>query len=503
LGTVMQETKKYNYFMNDFGTSLAPAVAYLPTSNQKRENLQWAVRKYGNSGYLFCSNYLYKHSKRDYKNVQFSIKLEDETIRIPQKKTTVKDGTYFLWPLNQNLGNLWLKYSTTQPVCSLKETNSDTYFFFEDDEIAGEYLITDKNVRNIEVQNGALKKEKGHYFINQLAAGKECVITVTKTDNKVVRLVTLTEEESDHIWKGNIQGMDFVAISDASLIYDTDKITLISEQSSTEIWMYKEGAFKRQSFRSAPHDLQASFISVTPMMDSRQITPSDGNIVKRNFMLQTFSKVERAYLRYATSGTARCLINQKEVPATSMGDYSYANVTELIQNGTNAIAFRLSDGKEIAAEIEILLKNGKRILWNTDKTWLSENNKPVVATVGQTPSFAFAPEEHLAVYEIKAPAAACNDEETRIYISYKGDVANAYLNGNLIGDSFYDGTDWILSLSRLKAPIETNPMVIRIDGLKSADTPIYFEKNVVPKDCVVPTLSDVQIKQEYRFEVNY
>lgn len=58
LGTVMQETKKYNYFMNDFGTSLAPAIAYLPTSNQNRENLQWAVRSNGNAGYLFCSNYL-------------------------------------------------------------------------------------------------------------------------------------------------------------------------------------------------------------------------------------------------------------------------------------------------------------------------------------------------------------------------------------------------------------------------------------------------------------
>lgn len=32
-----EETKKYNYFMNDFGTSLAPAIAYLPTSNQNRE----------------------------------------------------------------------------------------------------------------------------------------------------------------------------------------------------------------------------------------------------------------------------------------------------------------------------------------------------------------------------------------------------------------------------------------------------------------------------------
>ena len=67
--------------MNDFGTALAPAAAYLPTSNQNRNNLQWAVRLHNNSGYLFCSNYLYRNSKKDYKNVQFKVKLKDETLR--------------------------------------------------------------------------------------------------------------------------------------------------------------------------------------------------------------------------------------------------------------------------------------------------------------------------------------------------------------------------------------------------------------------------------------
>ena len=65
--------------MNDFGTALAPAAAYLPTSNQNRNNLQWAVRLHNNSGYLFCSNYLYRNSKKDYKNVQFKVKLKDVT----------------------------------------------------------------------------------------------------------------------------------------------------------------------------------------------------------------------------------------------------------------------------------------------------------------------------------------------------------------------------------------------------------------------------------------
>ena len=501
LGTVMQETKKYNYFMNDFGTALAPAVAYLPTTNQDRDNLQWAVRLNGNTGYLFCSNYLYKHSRKDYKNVQFSIKLKDETIRIPRQKVTVKNGTYFLWPFNQELSNVLLKYSTTQPVCSLKEGNNHTYFFFEDDAIPGEYLIENKDIRNIEVKNGSYRKEKDRYFINQLTPGKECIIKITKENGSTVRFVTLTEEESDHIWKGTIKGKKFVAITNSSLIYDNDKITLIDDQPSTEIWTYEDGNFKQQTFQSSAHNLQAEFRPITPMEKSLWIRPTEGNIAKRQFSLSTFSKVERAYLRYVSSDPISCMINGKETKTTSMGSYSYANVTDFIQNGNNTIEFNLSNRKEITAEIEVLLKNGKRILWNTDATWLSADNKPVATTTGKNKPSAFAPEEHVGLYEVKAPAATCSDEETRMYISYKGDVANAYLNGNLIGDSFYDGTEWILSLSRLKESIDTNPMVIRIDGLKSADIPIYFEKNVVPADCVVPTISDILVKQEYRFDL--
>lgn len=502
LGTVMQETKKYNYFMNDFGTALAPAVAYLPTSNQDRDNLQWAVRLNESAGYLFCSNYLYKHTRKDYKNVQFSIKLKDETIHIPRKKVTVKGGTYFLWPFNQQFSEVLLKYSTTQPVCSLKEGNTDTYFFFEDDFIPGEYLIEDKGIRSVEVKNGTSRKEKNGYFIDRLTPGKECSIEITKENGSKVRFVTLTEEESDHIWKGTLKGKEFVAITNSSLIYDNDKITLIDDQPSTEIWTYEDGNFKQQTFQSSAHNLQAEFRPITPMEKSLWIRPTEGNIAKRQFSLSTFSKVERAYLRYVSSDPISCMINGKETKTTSMDSYSYANVTDFIQNGNNTIEFNLSNDKEITAEIEVLLKNGKRILWNTDATWLSADNKPVVTTTGKNKPSAFAPEEHIGLYEVKAPAATCGNEETRMYISYKGDVANAYLNGNLIGDSFYDGTEWILSLSRLKESIDTNPMVIRIDGLKSADVPIYFEKNVVPADCVVPTISDILVKQEYRFELN-
>ena len=502
LGTVMQETKKYNYFMNDFGTALAPAVAYLPTSNQKRENLQWAVRSDGNAGYLFCSNYFYKHNRQDYKNVQFTVRLKDETIRIPRKKTTIKNGTYFLWPFNQHMDDVLLKYSTTQPVCSLKEGTDCTFFFFEDDQIPGEYLIADKDIREVEVQNGTYKKEKDGYFINQLAPGKECIIKITKSNGYTVRFVTLTEEESDHIWKGTIQGKEFVAISPASLIYDKNQIVLIDNSPTTEVWMFKKGNFKQQTFQSTPRQLQATFQTIAPMAGSHWIRPSSGDKIARSFLLNTFSTIQQAKLRYISSNSPYCILNGQTIEMSTMGEYKQADITKFIQKGNNTIAFSASD-KGVIAEIEILLLNGERIIWNTDATWLSvQDNKPVQILSGQKKPSVFAPEEHLAIYEIKAPIPACSEEETRMYISYKGDVANAYLNGKLVADSFYDGTDWIVGLNRLRETINVNPLVIRIDGLKSIDAQIYFEKDVNPADCVTPTISAVQVKQEYRFKVD-
>ncbi len=50
-----------------------------------------------------------------------------------------------------------------------------------------------------------------------------------------------------------------------------------------------------------------------------------------------------------------------------------------------------------------LLLNGERIIWNTDATWLSEmNNQPVKILLEQKKPLAFAPEEHLAIYEVKS-----------------------------------------------------------------------------------------------------
>lgn len=502
LGRMMPEVKKYNYFMNDFGTTLAPSVAYLPTTNKDRNNLQWAVRYDGEKGYLFCSNYLYKHERQDFKDVQFTIKMKDETLRIPRQQTTVKGGSYFLWPFNQTMDGVLLKYSTTQPICSLAEEGCTTYFFFEDDFIPGEYQIEAEGISAVNVSRGICQKEKSGYFLNGLIAGKDCVIEILKKDNSKVRFITLTEEESDRIWRGEFRGKPYVALTSSVLITDHDAMEVIDERSEAEVEFYAAGYFHKKTFQGKQREFQTKIHKLSPFAYSKSIALSQGDGVQRQYTLRSLSTVEHAYLRYAVSGKAECFINEKKVNGKDLGGYIRADVSSLVKVMENNIEFRCTDGGNVTGEIEILLKNGERIVWNTDATWTVSSDKTPVKIVAATnlPN-TYAPEEHLALYELQVPESTGGKEETRMYISYFGDVANAYQYGRLVADSYYDGTDWIISVDRLKQDVNNAPLVIRIDGLKTADAPIYFEKNVNPERCVNPGILSVKVKQEHRFNI--
>lgn len=234
---------------------------------------------------------------------------------------------------------------------------------------------------------------------------------------------------------------------------------------------------------------------------SRFIASAEGTSVTRTLQLHCFAEVQKAFVRMNAPQGTTFTLNGQAVSMQDLASYQRADVTKLIRkNEANTLTFGDMNAQSAAvSEVEILMTNSERILWNTDATWTSaQGEMPSVVKEGAPPK-TFAREEHLAIYELNAAVPARGEEETHMYARYKGDVANAYINGQLVADNFYDGGNWIISLSRQKYTIDANPMVIRIDGLESADAPIYFEKYIDSSLCVKPVLNEVKVKQEYRF----
>lgn len=500
LGASMKETKKLNYFMNDFGHELAPMRAYLPVANKNRENLQWAVRTNGKSGYVFCSNYLYKHDRKDYKNVQFELALKDETIRIPHKKMTIKNGAYFFWPFNMDISGVTLQYATAQPICTQKEKGIDNYFFFANEAIPAELKIDPTNIEDVVVANGKVSDQKNSFFIDQLIPGKECVITITKKDGKKIRLVVLDENDSDLIWKGSLKGKDFVYITESTILLDSKSLCLEGESSKQHVWKYESGKFTNSLYDFPEIKYQTEVTPIGPFYKANRIKPSNGRKVQRNFNAKSLSNVERAYIRFQASMGSTFFMNNEQIKIQSLNNYQYADVTKYCKNGINNLKFVLDNPQDgVLAEMEVLLENGTRWIWNTDCLWTDEDGKNPVQLLNEKKlTTTYAPEEHLSVFNISIPANLDPQTATRLYLNITGDVANAYVGSQLIHDVFNNGADWIIGLNRYSDLFENNPnLTIRIDGLKNIDNNIYFEKNVSKQECLQPFIKSVKIRQEY------
>nr|WP_262894875.1 beta-galactosidase [Snuella sedimenti] len=521
LGAVMNETKKYNYFMNDFGSDLAPMVAYLPTSNNNTDNLQWAVRSKNGQGFLFCSNYLYKKKRKAYKDVQFQVKLNNETLQIPRKPITIQDGAYFLWPFNMALGDVQLKYATAQPICKLNDKKTNLWVFFEDDAIPAEYVFNKALVKKVTCTNGMVKEEKHGYFVSQLKPGTNCVIEVEQTDGTILKILTLTGAQSDAIWKLKAKGQDYLVLSESGVFLENNTITTFSESNETQLLVFpnlqkatnKDGIFSEFKLREAVKEQPVALVKYRPMEQAHWVRAKSAggkSVIRKSVGHTAMSKVKMTTIRCAGSAGFTLLLNGTPLELVQNGNYFNVPLPKEQWQEHNTIQIEsVTSGLQFIGEIEILLENGSRLTWQTDNTWESGTDKiqPVEVLgkqgTGNLPQFAWKKEDRLAYYEVKLLKPLKEDGAAqRLYISFVGDRADAFLGETLFSDYLFDGTPWIIGLDRFIDGLQGNPIVLRVEAFNTNKPEIYFEKNVDTSEIDTAQIKNIEIKPEYRFYVN-
>ncbi len=126
-------------------------------------------------------------------------------------------------------------------------------------------------------------------------------------------------------------------------------------------------------------------------------------------------------------------------------------------------------------------------------TKLKEAGTPRTITIGVNKAAegpTDADFEQAAVYRIELPEEAGQESHRLLNISYRGDVARLYANGQLIQDNFYNGRPMLYGLWRL--PAGTKQLELRILPLQK-DMPVYFprEADTTPGE----TINSIQIRK--------
>jgi hypothetical protein len=117
---VLTHLRPFHYFLRDYGSQLASMTVRqperVPADPADLQTPRWSVRSRGDHGFLFFNNHVRQYAMPTQAGVRFEVQLPSGAMTLPSQPIDIRNGTYFIWPLNLSLDGVAVRYATAQPV---------------------------------------------------------------------------------------------------------------------------------------------------------------------------------------------------------------------------------------------------------------------------------------------------------------------------------------------------------------------------------------------------
>jgi hypothetical protein len=238
-----RKIKSLHLFVQSFGSELALMAPYAPAQRPKdAADLGMArmmLRANGNRGFLFVNNYVRKYEMPERRRFQVRVKLPSGTIELPRTPVDISANSYFVWPVNLDLGAGTLEYSTAQLLSRLDADGEATYFFFAVPGLRTEFAFDAGSVASVRADSGTVTRLDDSIVMDGAKASKDTVLQVAGKNGRKARIVLLTEAEAEKFWRVSLGGVDTAMLSAADVFAERDSVHLRSvEPPRIEAWLF-------------------------------------------------------------------------------------------------------------------------------------------------------------------------------------------------------------------------------------------------------------------------
>jgi hypothetical protein len=231
------QLKLVHYFLNEFGSLLAPMTTYAPQGQPSSASdltvPRWSVRAQGQSGFLFCNNYVRNYPMPERPEVQFEVRLPGETLTLPETRIAVPTGSYFIWPFNFMMGEVRLKYATAQLFTELKVGTEPYYLFFAQPGIPAELMFDATTVQAVTTPTGLVAATNGQIRVANIKPSTDVALTVQPRTGPAIRILVLSEEQARQTWKAPLAGTERLVYTPQEIYFQGNQIQLQAEGQPT------------------------------------------------------------------------------------------------------------------------------------------------------------------------------------------------------------------------------------------------------------------------------
>jgi hypothetical protein len=228
---VLTYLRPYHLFLRDFGERLAPMVVRKPevaaTSAADLATPRFSVRSSADSAFLFVNNKVRQYAMADHAQVRFSVKLPGHAVTLPSQPVDVKDGAYFIWPVNLDMDGVRLSYASAQPLARLDEGRAGvTYVFAATPGIAVEFALP--AAARIQAPGMSVTDGPDMRLVHVNRPGTDALFTVEHA-GKHIRVLVLTSEQARTLSVGIIAGQRRLVLSEAQVWFEPGALQLRSK----------------------------------------------------------------------------------------------------------------------------------------------------------------------------------------------------------------------------------------------------------------------------------
>ena len=226
----LRKLKLVHYFLNDFGSLLAPMVprtpSRVPADPADATVPRVSARTFGDSGFVFLNNHVRGLDMPARAGFQIELKLPSGTVHVPDKPIDLPANAYGIWPVNLSLPGTGsaatvLRYSTAQPFKRVQSNGQSYYFFFAIPGVRPEFAFAKGTA--ITSSGAAERMEEGDSLRLLLSPAGITQLQIAGG----VHIVVMPEAMAENVWRVDTPSM--LLLTSATAFCDGATWTLQSD----------------------------------------------------------------------------------------------------------------------------------------------------------------------------------------------------------------------------------------------------------------------------------
>ena len=188
------------------------------------DTLRYAVRKSGDSGFIYMLNFQDHLKTGDIHDIQFQLETQQDVMHIPEASSfTLKSEENAILPFNFNMSGININYATAQLLTKLENENDLIYIFFSIDGIKPELSISVNQDLTFKTIHCNVNKNLDRIIV-QFSSDQTGELTI----NNRIKVLMIKREKAMQAWKNVIEGNDYLIFSEATVLQNNNRFEAIS-----------------------------------------------------------------------------------------------------------------------------------------------------------------------------------------------------------------------------------------------------------------------------------